>query len=120
LHLRPLVWEYFFTSITPLQRGFAAFCAENVLLLAYFLIRVGSRGDVEWIKAKKREPLRFIRDAYRAGCALRERRYRMLLTRPSTPFARVCQAEVRPATRRSPRHRIKCNSRINEGSKCVG
>jgi hypothetical protein len=46
-----LVKEYFFTSITPLQRGFAAFCAENVLLLAYFLIRVGSRGDVEWIKA---------------------------------------------------------------------
>ena len=58
------------------------------------------------MKAKKREPLRFIRDAYRAGCALRERRYRMLLTRPATPFARVCQAEVRPrpTTRCSPRH----------------
>ena len=30
--------EYFFHSITPLQRGFAAFCAENVLLLTYFMV----------------------------------------------------------------------------------
>ena len=86
--------EYFFPSISPLQRGFAAFAAENVLLLTYFCIRVSnSNKDVDWIKAKKREPLRFIRDAYRAGHALRERRYRMLLHNPATPFLRVCQAE---------------------------
>lgn len=86
--------EYFFPNITMLQRGFAAFVAENVLLLIYFVIRVRNRSkEVDWIAAKKREPLRFIRDAYRAGNALRERRYRMLLQNPATPFARVCQAE---------------------------
>jgi ankyrin repeat protein len=86
--------EYFFPDISNLQRGFAAFAAENVLLLTYFCIRVGyGNRDVDWIKAKKREPLRFIRDAYRAGHALRERRYRMLLQNPAVSFTRVCQAE---------------------------
>ena len=113
--------EYFFPQITDYERLCAAFVLQNIFLVVYGACRVMYMNHVPtWVMLKKKESLRFIRDAYRAGCALRERRYRMLLTRPSTPFARVCQAEVRPATRRSPRHRIKCNSRINEGSKCVG
>jgi hypothetical protein len=32
----------------------------------------------KWVETAKKDPLRFIRDAYRAGCALRERQYKMM------------------------------------------
>mmetsp|Transcript_19877 Transcript_19877/g.64680 ORF Transcript_19877/g.64680 Transcript_19877/m.64680 type:complete len:1695 (-) Transcript_19877:99-5183(-) len=86
--------EYFFPGISRTERAFAAFCAQDFFLLIYFFIRVYYLNrDAPWVQQKKKEPLRFIRDAYRAANALRERRYRMLLVDPTTSMERVCLAE---------------------------
>ncbi|KAK3274842.1 hypothetical protein CYMTET_16981 [Cymbomonas tetramitiformis] len=86
--------EYFFPGITMWERLFASFCAQNFFLFLYGIIRILHMGKMPtWVSLKKKEPLRFIRDAYRAGCALRERRYRMLLSNPHVPMSLVCKAE---------------------------
>eukprot|EP00240_Pyramimonas_obovata_P000249 CAMPEP_0118927864 /NCGR_PEP_ID=MMETSP1169-20130426/5244_1 /TAXON_ID=36882 /ORGANISM="Pyramimonas obovata, Strain CCMP722" /LENGTH=1671 /DNA_ID=CAMNT_0006869721 /DNA_START=246 /DNA_END=5258 /DNA_ORIENTATION=- len=86
--------DYFFPDITDWQRVVAAMVAQNFLLAVYFTLRVAKRKFVPtWVLLKQREPLRFVRDAYRAGCALRERRYRMLLANPMVPMKIVCRAE---------------------------
>ena len=71
--------EYFFPGITPYQRATAAFAVENCFLIAYALVRLIYLNVVpKWVETAKKDPLRFIRDAYRAGCALRERQYKMM------------------------------------------
>mmetsp|Transcript_8387 Transcript_8387/g.15900 ORF Transcript_8387/g.15900 Transcript_8387/m.15900 type:complete len:1684 (-) Transcript_8387:1295-6346(-) len=86
--------EYFFPKVTTWERMFAAFLVQNVLLALYFAVRVTYYNYVPaWVTLKKKESLRFVRDAYRAGCALRERRYRMLITTPHVPMRLVCKAE---------------------------
>ena len=93
--------EYFFPGITTWQRLFAAFALQNFFLALYGAIRVAYKNhQPAWVSLKKKEPLRFVRDAFRAGCALRERRYRMLVTSPTVTMKLVCKAEdideVRP------------------------
>jgi len=99
-HMFLLAWtsntmdEYFFPGISDWERLFAAFCAQNVFLLFFLVVKLMYGAKIpDWVMLKKKEPLRFIRDAYRAGCALRERRYRMLLLSPHTPMKLVCRAE---------------------------
>jgi len=71
--------EYFFPGITGYQRATAAFAIENIFLLAYVVVRLGYlNATPRWVADSRKEALRFVRDAYRAGCALRERRYRLL------------------------------------------
>lgn len=73
--------EYFFPGIDVYQRATAALATMVVFLLVYALVRLVYLNVLpKWIVASKKEPLRFIRDAYRAGCALRERRYKLLQT----------------------------------------
>jgi len=86
--------EYFFPQITDYERLCAAFVLQNIFLVVYGACRVMYMNHVPtWVMLKKKESLRFIRDAYRAGCALRERRYRMLITSPNVPMKLVCKAE---------------------------
>jgi hypothetical protein len=86
--------EYFFPGITKFERLFYAFLFQNVLLVMFAAVRISYRNHVPmWVVLKKKEPLRFLRDAYRAGCALRERRYRMLIVTPNVPMKLVCKAE---------------------------
>ena len=86
--------EYFFPDITMTERVMAAFCAENFFLLCYALMRIMSLDYIpQWMALKKKEPLRFVRDAYRAGCALRERAYRMMLANPHVTRKQICKNE---------------------------
>ena len=60
--------DYFFPDITDWQRVVVALVAQNVFLAVYFALRVAKRKFVPtWVLLKQREPLRFVRDAYRAG-----------------------------------------------------
>ena len=82
--------EYFFPEIDTYKRAVAAFATETVFLLAYALVRLlYLHVAPKWVVASKKEPLRFLRDAYRAGCALRERRFvsclQFSLTAPPPP-----------------------------------
>ena len=65
------------------------------MLFCYAIVRIKMIRDKEpkWVTYKRKEPLRFIRDAYRAGCALRERRYRMMQSNPDVPLAVVAERE---------------------------
>jgi hypothetical protein len=100
--------EYFFPGITTWQRLFAAFALQNFFLAVYGGIRVAYMNHVPtWVSLKKKEPLRFVRDAYRAGCALRERRYRMLVTSPTVSMKLVCKAEDIDEVKSSRRSRAK-------------
>ncbi len=84
--------EYFFPRITRSERLFAAFVAENFFALCYLVLRlVGGRGL--WVQEKKREPLRYIRDAYRVGTALRERMQQVLALNPAATPADVAEVE---------------------------
>ncbi|GHP07043.1 Anoctamin-8 [Pycnococcus provasolii] len=86
--------EYFFPKISMTERIMVAFIAENFFLLCYALVRIVSLDYIpQWMVLKKKEPLRFVRDAYRAGCALRERSYRMMLANPFVTRKQICKNE---------------------------
>ena len=85
--------EYFFPGISKWERLLAAFLAENFFALCYILLRLVIMGKKPlWIKEKRREPLRYVRDAYRVGCELRERMQQRLLANPSATLADVARA----------------------------
>ena len=85
--------EYFFPRITKWERLLAAFCAENFFALCYILLRLVIMGKKPlWIQEKRREPLRYFRDAYRVGCELRERMQQKLLASPAATLEDVCLA----------------------------
>ena len=67
--------DYFFPKISFWQRLLASFAAENFFVFLYAAIRLYGFNDVpKHVNHGKKEGLRFIRDAYRTGWALRETR----------------------------------------------
>lgn len=67
--------DYFFPKISFWQRLLACFAAENFFVLLYAVIRFRGFNEVpKHVDHGKKEGLRFIRDAYRTGWALRETR----------------------------------------------
>ena len=86
--------EYFFPNITTYQRVLASFAAENAFLIVYATVRLFSLNkDPKWVAYRKKEPLRYIRDAHRAACALRETRYRLLAAGKAATMHQVCKSE---------------------------
>lgn len=84
--------EYFFPKISKWERLLAAFLAENFFGLCYILLRLVIMGkDPLWIQKKRREPLRYVRDAYRVGCELRERMQQKLSINPSATLQDICK-----------------------------
>ncbi|CAG9463280.1 unnamed protein product [Pedinophyceae sp. YPF-701] len=62
------------------KRLFIAFCAEQVLVLIFFLFRtVGVSRDPAALVESRSEPLRSVREAYQLGTILREKRYAMMV-----------------------------------------
>eukprot|EP00899_Mesostigma_viride_P006767 jgi/Mesvir1/16091/Mv08385-RA.1 len=86
--------EYFFPGISTWQRVAAAFLAITAVLLAYAVYTTFSTVRDPLLEAlEQKEPLRFVRDAYRIGHQLREMRYRMMHRSPGTTFEQVCAAQ---------------------------
>jgi hypothetical protein len=85
--------EYFFPGITFESRLMYGFIGCFGFFFIAFVIRIYHNLNPPAWGGSNKEPLRYIRDAYRAGCALRERRYRMLLSNPNTTMQHVCDAE---------------------------
>ncbi|QDZ17832.1 anoctamin [Chloropicon primus] len=84
--------EYFFPGISSWERLLAAFLAENFFALCYILLRLVILGKKPlWIQKKRREPLRYVRDAYRVGCELRERMQQKLLVSPAANLEDICR-----------------------------
>lgn len=86
--------EYFFPGITLYERLVAALAACAALQLLWRIYVVMRRNAMPaWLRLSRAEPLRFVRDAYRTGQLLRERRYAALAAGEPASLKVLCAAE---------------------------